>query len=86
MTILKSIDFMRWNISVLAVENNNATDEMKEYMKDWGYSIRECRNDDIFIKNTLENVRHQSILSKIKYMNRRKMVSKIKHFITYGRK
>lgn len=83
MTILKSIDFKRWDISVLAVENNYATDEMKEYMNGQGYSIRECRNDDIFIKNTLHNVRYQSILSYIKYMNRRKMVSKIKHFITH---
>lgn len=79
--ILKSIDFKRWNISVLAVENNYTTDEMRNYMREQGYTIRECRNDDIFIKRTLQDVKPQNIISKIKYMNRRRVLLKIKHFI-----
>ena len=86
LTILKSIDFKRWNISVLAVENNYVTDEMRDYMKEQGYSIRECGNDDIFVKNTLKNVRHQNIISKIKYMNRRRMLLRIKRFLVHDRK
>lgn len=85
MAILKSIDFKRYDISVLAVENNYTSDDMKEYMKKQGYYMRECRNDDIFIKSTLPNVRHQNIISKIKYMNRKRIILKIKRFITHAK-
>lgn len=78
--ILKSIDFKKWNISVLAVENNYCDDEVLIYMKKQGYYVRECKSDDIFIKNTLKNVKKQTLISKLMYMNRRRFLAKIKLF------
>lgn len=67
--ILKSIDFRKWDISVLSVEDNYCDNEVRNYMKMQGYHVRECRHDNIFIKNTLSNVKRQTFVQKIRNKN-----------------
>lgn len=50
MKILQSIDFKRWNITILAVENNYNDESMRTYMTGKGYHLSRCRSDDIYIR------------------------------------
>ena len=48
--ILKNINFSKYDISVLTVENNYNDNERREYMRKQGYRIIKCLWDDIYIK------------------------------------
>lgn len=49
--ILKTIDFDKYDIKVLSVENNYDNTEMIEYMKSKGYKAFKNQFDDLYIKN-----------------------------------
>lgn len=57
-SILKSIDFDKWDIRILAVENNYDDMEMRKYMKRKGYRVKKYDIvDDIYIKKAKELLR-----------------------------
>jgi len=50
MSVLQSIDFDNTYIHCFSVENNNGTDEVRNFMKTKGYSCTKLEFDDIFVK------------------------------------
>lgn len=78
LTVLESIDFKKWNISVLAVEDNYCDNQIRDYMRMQGYNVRECKYDNIFIKSTLKNVKKQTFLSRVRHINWNRIRYKLK--------
>lgn len=77
-TILKSIDFEKWDISILSVEDNYRDIEVRNYMRIQGYKVWECRRDNVFIKNTLNNVKEQAFLQKVRNKNWSRVFRRLK--------
>lgn len=71
--IIKSIDFDKYIIECLVVENNNLSNEIRDLLSNRGYKFIHYKSDDFFLKDT-------RLLTRLKYYIKYEFIKDILFF------